>query len=367
MGDRKNWKKLASIPVGDGKEAAIWLDDDGKATDMTGGNAQWMIGSPPDPFVTEVPDGTLVFGDLLPGACQVEIRAPVEPRGVVVAGGQFLALIPARLEKGEVFAIFRDDEGAIVHRAIPDELKRTPITDTTVLCPACGETAWDRVETRAEPEMDFTRWRMTVCRHCGRPEGGIQSAGRRRRGRSEPAEDEWELASSNAPDPSKPAEVIRASSFDVYGIDPALAGKRLLYGFGWANDAVDNVSVSYKRKGVNVEVETRYLHPSSVWDAPARAKLGLRHMLWKMRPRLSVEADELSQADQRRKAIRAPVEVIELAVDGQPMEFTVVSDLEVGWYAVACLTSTWLGIEARGIEPAAIRLMPIRDPETYFA
>src|SRR3954454_14713375 len=105
-------KKLATIDVGEGREAAIVERDDG-TTSWTPGVERWVTVDPP-PSVVEVPAGTLVAGEMPPGSQSVEVRAEAEPLETVVAGGHFLALLPGKLVNRDVFALFRDARGEIM-------------------------------------------------------------------------------------------------------------------------------------------------------------------------------------------------------------------------------------------------------------
>ena len=116
------------------------------------------------------------------GRARSRSARPFDPLELVVVGGAYVALLPARLDTRNVFAVFRDDNGAIVpvRRVDAEVLARHLITDTDTVCPACGECDWEAIRIRARPDKGFTREEIVVCRVCGRQEGGRRSAGRRR-------------------------------------------------------------------------------------------------------------------------------------------------------------------------------------------
>src|SRR3954463_5404196 len=67
---------VAELEVGDGQEATIWRAADG-TTGWSAGAAGWstLVSGEGDPPVGSVPAGTLVVGQLPPGAASVDLRA----------------------------------------------------------------------------------------------------------------------------------------------------------------------------------------------------------------------------------------------------------------------------------------------------
>ena len=87
------------------------------------------------------------------GRARSRSARPFDPLELVVVGGAYVALLPARLDTRNVFAVFRDDNGAIVpvRRVDAEVLARHLITDTDTVCPACGECDWEAI--RYEPAL----------------------------------------------------------------------------------------------------------------------------------------------------------------------------------------------------------------------
>src|SRR3954463_12821211 len=213
---------VAELEVGDGQEATIWRAADG-TTGWSPGASGWftLVSGEGDPPVMSVPAGTLVIGELPPGAGSVDLRADKPVDEIVLAEGRFLALIRGGAEQGEVHAVYRDDDGTIIpFKRENKELKRAPIEHPT-RCPACGGRAWDQVEWRADPDMPFTRERGVVCATCGRPDGdeGYEFVGRRRRPRDGDDPFAWE-----SPLPEEPtiADVANAADFSVFSVPGAV-------------------------------------------------------------------------------------------------------------------------------------------------
>ncbi len=147
----------------------------------------------------------------------MDLRADKPVDEVVLAEGRFLALIRGGAEQGEVHAVYRDDDGAIVpFERDNKELKRSAIEHPTA-CPACGGRSWDQVEWRADPEVPFTRERGIVCATCGRPDDdeGYEFVGRRRRPRNGDDPFGWE-----SPLPEEPtiADVANVAEFTVFSV-----------------------------------------------------------------------------------------------------------------------------------------------------
>ena len=98
-------------------------------------------------------------------------------------------------------------------------LETEPVVDAEVPCPQCGERAWDLVQVRSESEAEYTRWKLSVCRACGRIEdrwpGGTQ-----RPARPLDAETERELADMDRTWSS--AEIVREAPFPVFVLAPDL-------------------------------------------------------------------------------------------------------------------------------------------------
>jgi hypothetical protein len=368
--------KLASIPIGEGREAAIWRDQDGTVRWSTGGAVAGAQGS--DPFLAWAPNGTLACCHVPVGACEVEIRAPVDPLELVVAGGAYVALLPARLDTRNVFAVFRDDNGAIVPvRPVDAEvLARHLISDTDTVCPACGECDWEAIQIRASPDRDFTREEIVVCRVCGRQEGGRRSAGRRR-DRPERATRPHAHPPGLSDDP-KPAEVVAATAFDVYALDTAIGGRGQPGGWSWGDQAINEVSIEHTiaAGGLRTTVEVTSSANDEKRDLRATAVAMLESelltaALLQLNRSSSDGAFALAGNAAAREAAgaaqQADVREIELPVASTNLRFTIASTNEPRWVAAAHTAGTQILIKGTTAQPDDMRLILLSDPETYFA
>lgn len=305
-------EKLASVAVGDGREAAIWREGDGTVT-WTAGRRGWGMrrGEAGAPFVLPVPGGTLLAGEIPPGAEAIAVRAPVQPRETVVAGGRYLAVLPEKVSGESVTVLARDAAGAIVPWPVVGETRRRVLADADISCPACGGRAWDVVWRPGA--------RTTVCHTCGWSDGGWTDTGPGR------ATVRVELETVEPPlgDDPTVADVVAAAPFPVYGLveEPADG-----FSFGWLDDGqVTSVGLRYESAGVELRTTT-----GSPSDGPVeRARNALRNAVeLEARDRdetLSVQARALRHSVQTR-AIRArlgatPLDRVTISVDGRPTDF----------------------------------------------
>jgi hypothetical protein len=373
--------KLVSIPVGDGKEAAIWRDDEGR-TQWTAGVDAWVarFGPPFAPFLVPVlvpvADGTLVAGEMLAGAATVEVAGPAEPRDIVVDGGLYLALVPREASADEVFVLMRDPTGAIVPWPVDKELKRTRLADADARCPACGTSSWDVVERRADAYATRSRLRAVVCHTCGWYDGGWEEVGRRRT--PEPDLDDDFSHSPVSEDPT-PAEVVKVAAFPVYGVADTRRGRRTLRGYGWDEDRVSSVTVAYERRsaGKKIEIHVTSRRPGQ-WALPDtdRAKHALRTAIgddvWRevIKQRRSIEATQLRRQELMRPVVarleHAPVDRAVIRVGGVPTAFSVIRDHGLA-AAAADIDGVNLTVVCRGEAVEEIELTQIPRPDDYFS
>lgn len=363
--------KLASVSVGNGREAAIWRDEFGR-TDWSPGVSVAALRPPPmaQPWVVPVPDGTLAAGDLLPDAQRVEVRGPCTPRDVVVAGRQFLAVFPCGASQGEVFVLCRDRAGEIVPWREPGELQRRRIADARASCPACDGRDWDIVEHRAQRQDSHARRRAVVCATCGYSAGGEEAVGqRRRRGRLEA--DPF-VAAVGLGEHMSVAQLVQAATFPIYGLTAPAAGRAALHSHASEGKRLLKVTVSYQRRRrgehFNVQLTTRVSARGESEKAPdPRAALqdAVRGELWKAAEaaggKLSFEAARLRRDEFMRpiaaRIRRTPAQPVDIRVDGEPREFAYAIDRETGWWAAeAKLREQTVTVVARGLKPSDAQL-----------
>jgi hypothetical protein len=180
-------EKLASVQIGDGREAAIWREEDG-TTGWTAETHGWALTGPYTPVVLPVPDGTLVAGEMPPGAETVEVHAPVEPRDLVAAGGHYVAVVPIETWPDAISVVARDGTGSIVEPPLPEP-------------PRLG-----RFQEPEEPD--------------------------------EPLPEEATLS-----------DLVRAAPFASYGLAQA---KTESFGYGWGEDGIHRAQLFYDDRGIEV-------------------------------------------------------------------------------------------------------------------
>lgn len=239
-----------------------------------------------------------------------------------------------------------------------NELKRVPL-DAEVACPECGDTSWDRVDWRADPDAPTARVRGVVCRSCGRIEA-VRSIGRLRRPDPPDVDDPCPLAD----DPSA-GEVIEAAGFPVY-LPAAPRLPRVEVGArGWGSE-------SGRLEGIILDAHDseRSVKVGSYTDrlpltATDRAR---KHLARELRSALPdvFDRDPDVAALKRDTAYRqlwtavesAPAVRIEVPVEGDPVEFVLV---EHGgrWAANA----TGIIVVGRNVTPAEVALRLLRPDD----
>jgi hypothetical protein len=368
--------KLASISIGNGREASIWRSSDGTVKWSTGGAPAGATGS--DPFIAWAPDGTLACGYLPEGASQVEIRAPVQPQELAIAGGAFVALLPARLDTRDVAALFRDESGAIVPvraRIEGTVLARRSISDTDAMCPACGESDWEALEFANTAKNSLAGEEIVVCRVCGRQEGGRHATGTYR----DPAADRHDdfMYPEGLSADSSPADIIASASFSVYALDPetgAVASDEL----GWSFDdhAVTAIKIEHM---LDMTSDVVTIASSARSDAPDLAPLATRVLegdllieaLMARDPDASVGAGRLAGAAAQRAAVQAArtadVDVIALPVAGGEVAFAIAQSNEpVRWAAVGRHEGNEIRITGSDTRPEDLRIVVVSEPRAFF-
>ena len=268
------------------------------------------------PWVIPVPEGTLLRGELPPGASRAEVRAPVAPSRMSVTDGEFEALIPVAVLPELVFYVGRDENGAIVPWPVEGEQSREPIDDADAACPACDGRAWDLVKRTGE--------RAVVCHRCGWNEGWAET---RRRALPDADYDEPE-----PPLPEDPTiqDAVAAAGFPVYGL-AALTTESFSY--GWREDGtITNIGFSYEQLGVQLRSTTGEPWTSSGEVASHALRNALeRDVHVEMRGvELSPDAERLLLLE-RTRAIRTriaetSVTDVDVPVDGHQTSFARVRD-----------------------------------------
>ena len=390
MGGEPGGGVVATLGLGEGREAVIVSEAvDGhrvliRTVDSSrkdrAADRLWSWGSPTGPWTTVVPGGLLISGELVAGSERVEIHAPVDPDQVVLAGGAYMALLPGRVAPGEVFLVFRDRAGRIVPWPSPEELKREPVVDTDVRCPACGKLAWDAIEVRAEPQDSHYRKRGLVCRVCGHQHGGWRAAGRRRPSAAERADSTRDNVLDELQPPSGVA-VARAAAFAVYALDAETVHDGKLSASSRENGTITSVSISHRIRtrgpARDVKVTSRPADRDLEPDLTSIAVSGLSGLLFneaeqnpEMRE-LSPEARDLRRERNvrlvRERAERAARATIEVCVDGRDATFAIARDEQGAWSAASVIDDVYVRIVGRDLEPSGLRLQTITDPDAYFS
>jgi hypothetical protein len=390
MTDAANEQLLASLNVGPAEEAVIVTDAEGavrygtraigkaRAKRSAEPRIRWRSGT--GPWVTYVPAGTLLSGDLLPGSTRVEVRTPVAPERVLVAGGAYMALVREHVQQHEALVIFRDDRDQIVPWPVARELKREPVTDATVACPACGELDWDAVEIRSPSTARRYRQRGLVCGTCGHQWGGWTDTGRRRRGAKE--NDERIDSSDLHDDPNGEAKIVGLAQFQVYTLPPELVSNRSVSEWGTKDSTLTSVAISHvvrvDGRSVEIRVSSAAASEHVRSDDLSRAagalagqlftdliELGRDGDLFEISPEArSLRLEELRR-EAHERADRAMRGQVELAVDGKTAPFALVREESGSWCAAATVGDVSVTVGSDAFEPAAVQLVTIKDPNAY--
>lgn len=266
------------------------------------------------PWVVRVPDGTLLRGELPPGAAAVEVRAPAEPTRVTLADGGYEALLPGDVAGELVFVLGRDEQGVIVPWPVEGETKREVLADADATCPACGSRDWDVVSRPGE--------RTTVCHVCGWGDGGWTQTGRRRPRVVVELGDE---VPSPLGDNPTTEDAVAAAAFPVFGL---VGESSEGFSHGWTDDG-RTTSVGFSYEGPCVEL--RHTIEPHRGDPIDFARSVLRNAI-SADMRHGLQDEELTPAARalahsvRTRAIRARldtlvVDAVELEVDGRPTMF----------------------------------------------
>jgi hypothetical protein len=369
-------EKLASLAVGDEREAAIWREASGEVRVTTGGS---VSGSQyPDPFIAWAPDGTIVHGLLPPGATQVRLRARVEPREVAVAGGAYVALVPAKLDSRDVVAFYLDDAGNIVPvplRASDKVLVRERVTDADTPCRACESSDWELVEVRAGPHSHLTRERLLLCRTCGRQEGGRRGAGRRRPGKHPPAVPD--LAAIRGPDQS-PAEIVAAAPFAVFGLAETIAGRRDISA-EYRDQQITNVKIRHtiatSGEEAEITIESMPLTVEQPWDARRACASRLELDLFVEAVTLDAESGLTGEAVSLRanahhreiplRVQEVPEKSTDVSLDGAVLAFTVL-ELDGIWAAATDADGVEILMYGHGLRPEDVQLTHVVNADAYI-
>lgn len=264
-------RRLASIPVGNGLEAAIWLDPR-RGVYWTAGVRAWPTpaASPLASQLVAVPAGVVAAGELAPGASTVTLTAPEKPKALSIAGGHYIALLPPACIDHYVFAVSKDANGKILSWPVPHEINRVRAPESHRQCPACESDRWDIVECLVPMGTGGERSSARVCSACGWHGGDWKPTG-------DAATDENELAADEIP----VSQLIAEAAFPVIGI-----ASEAVIATGWAR---------YRRDaGGLTSIALRY----EACDAPAL------QLVVSTEPRTAVRGDG---PDEARATLKAAV------------------------------------------------------------
>ncbi|MGH2838829.1 MAG: TFIIB-type zinc finger domain-containing protein [Thermoleophilaceae bacterium] len=387
---RASWKPLVELPHGNAVAAVLRDDDDGWL--WLSGNSRRAGGtgiSDYGVFAEGWGDKWVVGGALPPGATRAQLRGePGASTDARAANGGWVAVIDRSGFHRETVVRYLDDAGEIVRRPLPPGTDVTPVPDAREPCPACGGRNWsvafgslemlvpDHAMDRSD---DYAEHRTVICDRCGHQEAVGAFLGI-----SDDDEEAWppEPAEERADVDRELAEAERIlgnpfadADFQIYGLD-AWEGIRALGGAGASNGRFDQVTLDHgsRDEGAWVSVTTEspdehdfderpkhhaeeaYGQVSDQFDAP-----------W---PRLSEEALTLLFAARSRAWQRTIAEterrMVDIAVDDKTVEFHLIGS-ERRWAASANYEQLRLTIQAVGVAPSGVRLIPVEDPSSYRA
>jgi hypothetical protein len=219
-----------------------------------------------------------------------------------------------------------------------------------------------------------------MCRVCGRQHGGWRAAGRRRPAATEPREPTRGAVLNELGEPPGVA-VVRAAGFAVYALDGEIGHGGKLSSSARENETITSVSISHRVRTTGPAREVKVMS----WpadrdherDPMSIAVSGLSGVLFSEAEQspemweLSDEARDLRRDRNvrlvRERAERAVRTTVQVCVEGDDATFAVASDEQGVWSAASVVDEVYVRIVGRGLEPSAIRLKTITDPDAFFS
>jgi hypothetical protein len=332
-----------------------------------------------------------LFGGLLPpGAVSVEAVEATGVRKAAAVGSGTYALIVEDGEPGEPALGYRDAAGGFVHRPMPAEYPRQPVTDAEEPCPVCGAVQYEehfptedwRGGRGRKGTDSFVPSPLIVCRVCGHQE---QAGGIFRYGQTDDADDdeaarEARLARIRYEQAvrrwhAQTMTLIGGVTFPIYA---AAGWPARLNGSGSQGDDLTRLVIAHAEtlpddsmfvQRPRIEVTTS-IDPSQQDElAVARDAFGSgieADMNRQPTDGLSDAALTLWFRAARRRRVagshEAPVSETEITIDGAREPFLTVGTPTAHWVAVRRHHDLTITIAAREIDPASLIIEPIADP-----
>jgi Zn ribbon nucleic-acid-binding protein len=337
-----------------------------------------------EPALEGLGDAVVIVGGVLPpGAERVRCR---DARGEMVPGVAGNGAWLARFEDHDMFTsiavAFEDAEGRLVPRPPPEGAVREPIADVAAECPACGAADWERVSWthRWEDEgMDEERSAVR-CARCGHAEDEGTTVG------SVAILESDDEDADEQPVPAIPPEWLERqrrdaldaftkAEFPVYALS-AWDGPRSFV--GWSSDSrrVTAMTVHHGPSGPGPHVDVETMSRDEEWQSDRELALErLSEQLTDEVPGLPpVDASSgavalwfaARQREGSERAARAETRTVSVEVDGRRVDFQLVSEGDA-WAAVGRVERGAVVLSARGVDPSAIALVRIEDPEPYVS
>jgi hypothetical protein len=283
------------------------------------------------------------------------------------ANGAWVIVLDQLPGGGGVPVRYLDAAGATVPAPLPGG-ERTPISDATEPCPACGACDWEQVVPRPRRLVAAGSWQpgaAVACRACGHAEDMGVSYAVLSEGGEPPWPEEEALRDDEAPLPP-PLDfgegrgwLLAEATFPVYAVSgrPAEVG-----GSGRRREVLDQLEIVHAdAPPVTVTTERGYDVPLGEARLARRAVADLYP--WPLRPpELSPPAISIwiqaRQRERRRVSATAQLGEADIRIDGEPARFTLAT-AETGWAAVRRHADLVITVTARDCAPADITLEPL--------
>jgi hypothetical protein len=330
---------LVTTPTPDGTTAGVVRDEDSGMLLLVASIEGNRGGTGIDDYsgrVCGLRDHMLQGGLVPPGATQAIVILPTgEPTPAAVGGGAYVMIYAGHV-RGPLPVRFEDADGAIVRVPQPASWPSEPLDGSAEPCAACGGTEWDRFTavdgSRGGYEDAYgneTPGSVLVCRRCGHEEGehGFFTA----YPPDEPVDEEAIAARNTAIDREMNASLratLRDITFGVYvvaGREPRVCGwggESIAVEHGELRVTTEREEIVRRRAEERARDELTHVGGGGAWPDLPEAELSL----WL----------NTRKRERTREAQLAELRLHNIAVDGHPVEFAVVT-LGDGWVAAADL------------------------------
>jgi hypothetical protein len=369
-------KVLVTVEHCDGTAAVVRIGHELLLTDDLRHGAGTMLDDQTPCVIGLAGDRTLQGGVLPAGAVTALVVDDAGVRRAAAAGGGAWAIVLGQPCQGAISPVcFRSWDGELVAPRLPAAWPRAPVADAHEPCPACDEAAgWDEVRandaSRGASRAGMHPAPFAVCRACGhKATAGTFYAS----GAIDEEVDQHELVRrSRKIEAELRREALRTLHDLPFCVYAAHGWTRRLGGWGSSNGAPSSVTVEHgARPGesgpaliVRSERQDRaYESERAIARSTLFGELSADAGPWAQRSQAGL-AVLLHVRDRARlrTAARAAAGERTLLVDGEPASFQALATGD-RWVAVRRDGELVLTVAARDVDPGAVELVALVDPE----